>query len=100
MDTATQKINRAAAAMAVLNYGFDVDHSRVLRWEPNLRYGNSPRQEICDLAGHLIESDEHGELFAGEADGWAAQITEEGGLLQFAEKYHWHKPWILQLEAL
>ena len=100
MDAATQKINRAAAAMAVSNYGHTLDEARILNWKPSDRHSNSPRQEVCDLAGHLMESDEHEELFADEADGWAKSITEAGGLLAFAETFHWHKSWILQLEKL
>jgi hypothetical protein len=100
MDIAAQKINRAAAAMAVSNYGHGTDEARILRWKPNPRFPSTPRSEVCDLAGHLMETDEHEEMFASEADGWAKQIIDAGGLLAFAEVFHWHKPWILQLEAL
>lgn len=100
MDIDTQKINRAAAAMAVFNYGHSVDADRVLDWTPNLRYGNSPRQEICDLAGHLMESDDHEEMFAGEADSWAKTIQKDGGLVAFAKTFDHHKTWLLALAEM
>lgn len=95
----TQRINRAAAAMAVSNYGHGADPSRILDWwRPNLTHG-TPRAEVCDLAGHLMESDDHEEMFAEEAEGWAKTIAEAGGLVPFAEQFPHHKEWLLKLAA-
>lgn len=95
-----QRINRAAAAMAVSNYGHGVDEARVLDWQPDLRFGNTPRSEVEDLAGHLMENDEHEDMFAGEADSWAASIREAGGLAPFAERFSHHAGWLLKLAEL
>ncbi len=89
-STEDKIINRVAAMMAVSNYGFAVDVNRVLRWELPTRYDNSPRSEVCDLAGHLIESDEHEEMFADEAFGWRKEIIKAGGLSKFAAVYRHH----------
>ena len=100
MDVSVQRINRAAAAMAVSNMGHGVDEHRVLNWTPSSRYANSPRQEVCDLAGHLIESDEHEDIFGEEAEDWAKQISEAGGLATFALQFPHHARWLTALEDI
>lgn len=100
MNIEQQRINRAAAAMAVSNYGHGADEARILNWTPNARYGNSPRSEVCDLAGHLMESDEHEEMFADEAEGWAETIKKDGGLRKFAANYPHHEAWLFKLAEL
>ncbi len=100
MNIDQQRINRAAAAMAVSNYGHGADEARILNWKPNLRFGNTPRSEVEDLAGHLMETDEHEDMFAGEAESWATQIKKDGGLRKFAEMYPHHEAWLLKLSEL
>lgn len=100
MDITTQKINRAAAAMAVSNYGHGADEDRILRWKPHMRFMNSPRSEVEDLAGHLMENEEHEEMFAGEAESWADTIIRDGGLVKFAANYPHHEKWLLALAEI
>jgi hypothetical protein len=84
-----QQINRAAAWMAVSNMGLPLDRERFLRWTPPKRYTNSPRSEIEDFAGHLMESEEHEDTFVGEAESWARQITVMGGIEKFLKTFTW-----------
>ena len=97
--TDIRKINRVAAAMAVSNFGLlggSVPINRVTNWKPiNVRY-SSAASDVCDIAGGVIETDEHESIFIEEAERWAETISKEynGDLLLFAETYSHHKEWI------
>lgn len=84
-----QRINRVAAMMAISNMGQTVDVDRVLNWKPNTRFNRDARSEICDLAGHFMETDEHEDIFAGEAESWAKGIKKVG-LSTFADQHPRH----------
>lgn len=104
MSDDPRKIHRVAAAMAVSNYGhlgLTVPVSRVTDWTPSKPQHSSARSEVCDLAGNIMETDEHEEMFAGEADSWESQIKGhfEGDLTKFADAFYWHKEWILAIQA-
>lgn len=100
MKIEDQRINLAAAMMAVSNYGHGVDAEKVLRWEPCARYGNSPRTEVERLAGHLMETEEHEDMFAGEAESWAKTIRQSGGLTKFADLYPHHAEILHKIKEL
>ena len=101
-DLNKQRINRIAAGMAVSNMGLLGLHltvEQLLRWKPSERYDNTPRSEVEDFAGSLMESNEHEVAFAGEAEWWAEQITTVG-IPAFAEQYYHHADWIMQLNEV
>lgn len=105
MSDDPRKIHRVAAAMAVSNYGhlgLSIPVSSVTRWTPSKPEYSSARQEVCDLAGSIMETDEHEEVFAGEAESWETTIREQhgGDLVKFAEAFHWHKEWILEIHNM
>lgn len=100
LDLEGQRINRAAAMMAVSNYGHGVDVERVLNWKPVQRFGNTPRSEVEDLAGHLMESYEHEDMFAEEAEGWAKDIKAAGGLAEFAKLFPHHAEVLGKLQEI
>lgn len=92
-----QKINRVAAAMAVSNYGHGTDVPKILNIYPT-EY-STPRSEVDYLAGHLMETDDHEDMFAEEAESWAKKIRKEG-LANFAAKYKNHDGWINQIAEM
>lgn len=47
-----------------------------------------------------METDEHEDMFADEADSWAKMIAEAGSLRAFAEQYPHHAEWIIKMEEL
>lgn len=105
MSDDPRKIHRVAAAMAVSNYGhlgLNVPVSRVTSWKPNKPQYSSSRQEVCDLAGSIMETDEHEEMFADEAEGWENTIRDlhDGDLVKFAEAFPHHKEWILEIHNM
>lgn len=105
MSDDPRKVNRVAAAMAVSNYGhlgLSIPVERVHeKWLPrgDPRY-STPGSEVCDLAGSIMETDDHEEMFAGEAESWAKSIRQAGGLLKFAEQYPHHAEWIIKIHNM
>lgn len=88
-----RKIARVAAGMAISNYGHlggsvPVDRVTDTRWS----WSTDAFSEVCNVAGNIIESDEHEEMFGDEAEGWEKQIREVG-LEAFAERFSYHS-WI------
>lgn len=71
-----QKHARLAAAFAISNMGQevpnDVGKGNFLEWE------RSSRHAVDNLAGHLMETDEHEEIFAEEAEMWDETIQRDG----------------------
>lgn len=88
-----RKVARAAAAMAISNYGHlggsvPVERVTDTRWS----WSTDAYSEVCNLASGIIESDEHETMFGEEAQGWERQI-QEAGLEAFATQFS-HNPWL------
>lgn len=92
--TQEQKIARMASIMAISNMG--LLHFCEGR---NLLSGHivdRAEYDVCSLAGHLIESDEHEEIFGAEAKMWE-EITKKDGLEKMMENYPHHREWMERL---
>lgn len=99
-----RKVNRIAAALAVSNMGqlgLNVPVSRVTNWRiPRNIAHSSPTGEVCDIAAAIIETDEHEEIFADEAEGWAATVQECDTLEQLADRFPYHREWIMEIDKM
>jgi hypothetical protein len=90
MKLSPKKRSRLAAALAVSNLGHRVPediHETFFGWS------DTPESEIGDLAGHLMESNEHEHIFYAEAEMWGKYLDriDEESLLRFHGP---HSPWI------
>lgn len=68
MDLPHNKLCRLSAAFAISNMGQTVPKDIAERISDSPYC--TPRSEIDNFAGHLMETDEHEEIFAGEAEMW------------------------------
>lgn len=90
-----QKIARIAAGLAISNFGFG--HGNEIGKRIFERLTEAPRSarevsdqagyEICNFAGHLLESEEHEKIFIEEAESWEKQIKKMGLEKYVAQKY-------------
>lgn len=82
----------AAAAMAISNYGHPVPVDSI-RW---LLKGTGEMQAgyvVCELAGHLMENEDHETVFVEEAEMWVPTV-EEKGLRNMHLTWPRHKEWL------
>lgn len=90
MPSREQTLSRIAALFAVSNLGlmtYIKDHvGEIEHW------GNTPEYEVENLAGFLMESDEHEAIFGGEARMWYDQIKNLS-FGEIREQYHYND-WI------
>lgn len=93
------KYARAGALLAVSNMG----HWHNLRPDAILcnpsGWCDEARYEVCTVAGHLMESDEHEEIFGDEAAAWEKLFTENG-MEKMAKDYPHHAEWINAIAAM
>lgn len=95
MDLPDGKLCRLAAAFAMSNMGHKVPEDIA---RPPFGHGPyvSPEGQIDQWAGHLMETDEHEDIFHGEAEMWydtlSKQSTEE--VLRIHSP---HCPWIQEI---
>ena len=88
-----RKVARVAAGMAISNYGHlggSIPVERVT--DTHWGWSTDAFSEVCSVAGSIMETDEHEEMFGDEARGWEKQILEMG-LEAFALKFSYHS-WI------
>jgi hypothetical protein len=100
MFTPEQKIARVAAGMAISNLGhlgLNVKEEALTDTRYPGSWTGSAGGDVCHLAGHLMENDEHETYFTEEAEGWVGNIA--GDLEKFATDFHWH-PWIKTIIAM
>lgn len=80
MDLPEGKLCRLAAAFAISNMGHEVPKDIAERPFSDGRFC-TPRSQVECFAGHLMETDEHEEIFAEEAESWYKDLkrrsTEE-----------------------
>ena len=78
--TEAQVIAVMAACFAVSNLGLwqFIREDSVRRMVMTNNHMISARYAVCELAGHLMEEEEHEDLFSQEAEGWERDITKEG----------------------
>lgn len=100
--TQEAKVARVAAGLAISNLGhlgINVTPGDLLA-NPKGWTGDA-ESDICQLAGHLIESDEHEALFRTEAAIWQDVLENEynADLSVMAAKFTRH-PWIKQIEEM
>lgn len=87
---------RLSAAFAISNMGqgipADIGTAPLSKESPFL----TPRSEVENWAGHLMETDEHEDIFAGEAEMWYKDLAkkEREEILQV---WGAHSPWIQQI---
>lgn len=91
MITEQQKIARMASIMAVSNLG----HLHNINLDQNTDFklfkpADSARYDVCHVAGHLMESDDHEDMFGEEAEGWEKRIRK-AGFEAFVEQYPHHR---------
>lgn len=69
-----RRASRLAAWFAASNMGLmsQIDQSRA--GETGAAWWNDPSNEVLGLIGHFCESDEHEEIFIGEAEMWFENI--------------------------
>ena len=96
------KVARVAAGLAISNLGHlgtNVKPSDLLT-NPKDWTGDA-ESDVCQLAGHLMENDDHESLFTQEAAGWADHIKNDYAtdLSRVAAVFTWH-PWIKQIEEM
>lgn len=66
---------RIAAGLAISNMGQEVPE-RIYESSEDQRWETTARSEVESLAGHLMETDEHDEIFVGEAEMWYENIKD------------------------
>lgn len=84
---------RLAAAFALSNMGHQVPENMA---EKPYSDDDTPRSQIDDFGGHLMESDEHEEIFAGEAEMWYKTLGDQS-INEILRIYGPHSPWIEQI---
>lgn len=80
---------RLGAALAISNLGHSVPDDIAAHpenWMPDAK------SEVCQLAGHLMESDLHEEIFSGEAEYWERYARKKG--YNKLREQHGFSPWI------
>lgn len=75
-----------AAAYAVSNLGHGVNEDRIRELLERKRPCEDARFAVGELAGHLMENDEHENLFGEEAEMWEQGILRDG-------VRHWINRW-------
>jgi hypothetical protein len=85
-----QTLSRIAAMLAISNYGLGVHISDWVGRPSN--WADNPENEVENAGGHFMESDEHEEMFRGEARSWYEQIKHLS-FGEIRETYHWNA-WI------
>lgn len=91
MLTEAQKIARIASLMAVSNLGHlhNINLGRVTDFS-RFKPADNARYDVCTVAGHLIESDDHEDMFSEEAESWE-QRFREAGFEAFVNQYSHHE---------
>lgn len=82
-----------AAAFAMSNMGHQVPAD--IAKNPD-RWPSSVRNAVENLCGHLMETDEHEDIFADEADMWATMI-DSTSTEQILRTHGQHCPWIKKI---
>jgi ABC-type branched-subunit amino acid transport system ATPase component len=90
---------RAAAIMAVSNMGQLEQINLGATINNSLHWTGDAYSEVCQIAGHLMESYEHEEIFAAEAEAWLKTIKQHKSLQSFAAEYPHHEKWLLSIAA-
>ncbi len=87
------KIPRLAAAFAISNMGQVVpeDMSTV----PHNPY-STPRSQVDSYVGHFMETDEHEQIFADEAEMWAETLTSRTQE-EVLSTHGSHCPWVQKI---
>lgn len=93
MELSPKKRSRLAAAFAISNMGQKVPDDIA---ETRFGWASTHQQAVCDLAGHLMETDEHERIFTQEARMWSGYLrkTSRKELLRIHGP---HCPWIQQI---
>lgn len=87
------KLPRLAAAFAISNLGHEVPAD--IAEGPYLEH-SSPRNEVENYAGHLMESDEHEDIFAAEAEMWARDLAKTP-VEEVLRIHGTHSPWVRKI---
>jgi hypothetical protein len=84
----------AAAAMAISNYGHTVPIDSI-RWllKGTNRGDMQAGYVVCELAGHLMESEDHETMFVEEAERWVSTVKKKG-LRNMHLTWPHHKEWL------
>jgi len=107
MKTKEQKIARIAALFAVSNLG-QFHMIKVEQWivddqpAPRMRsqWTGNAYSDVCMIAGHLMENDEHEHYFGDEATGWVKELSQIGDIKLIAERWPHHSEWLLKIDAM
>lgn len=88
-----QLLSRLAAVFAVSNFGM-INYINDPVGTPS-DWDDTPESEIEGIAGGLMESDEHEELFRGEARMWYNTLKNLS-IGEIAEQYHYNS-WVADI---
>jgi hypothetical protein len=95
VDLPHGKLCRLSAAFAISNMGHAVPaHISEPPFQDD-RYA-SPRSSVCNFAGHLMETDEHEEIFTEEAESWYEDLKNRPNE-EVLRVHGPHCPWIQQI---
>lgn len=96
MITDKQKVARAASMMALSNMG---QLGLNIQVEPCLKdpsgWCESASHDVCQIAGNILETEEHEQIFSQEAEWWERMINKDG-LAAFINK-HPHHLWLTEI---
>lgn len=73
MELSAKKRSQLAAAFSISNMGQRVPDDIA---ETRFGWSETPQSAICNLAGHLMESDEHEDIFVSEAEMWGRYLDD------------------------
>lgn len=101
MKTKEEKIARIAALLAVSNLGhfhnIKVDD---FTKEDTIMWSGDPYSDVCMIAGHLMENDEHEEYFGEEARMWHERFIVRHTPRMIADEFPWHAEWINKIAEI
>lgn len=106
MKTRAEKIARIAALFAVSNLGHfhNIKVEKYINDDPNpsprgRAWSDDAYSEVCGIAGHLMENEEHEQYFGDEARGWQ-ETFKDTSIEDIAKQYKWHSEWLLKIAAI
>jgi hypothetical protein len=100
MKTKEQKFARIAALFAVSNLGH-FHNIKVERYiQDDRSWTGDAYSEVCSIAGHLMETEEHEEYFTGEAEMWSNDLREFETIGAIAMQWPYHNDWLMAIDAI
>lgn len=93
-----ERVARIGAIMAVSNLGHFHNLNLESAIDPRGGWGDNARYDVCNIAGHLMECDDHEELFGDEAQRFEDELLGIG-IEDFIKLYPHHEEWLRKVWA-